>query len=95
MNKSLYFDSSIANSLNIYSDESFVLPSYLKNSSFNSLPLEYMLDATDESFDSYKSSLSQQSRSNKTQMLALSNSLNSLSYSYVVDPFRADYEDQL
>jgi hypothetical protein len=54
-----------------------------------------MLDATDESFDSYKSSLSQQSSNNKNQVVASSNSLNTLSYSYVIDPFRADYEDQL
>jgi hypothetical protein len=72
-----------------------VLPSYFKNSSFNSLPLESMLDSSDESFDAFKSSLSLFTSNNKSLSLASSNYLNTLSYSYVVDPFRADYEDQL
>jgi hypothetical protein len=93
--KSPHFDNSLANSLNIYSDDSFVLPSYFKNSSFNSLPLEYLLDSSDESFDAFKSSISMHTLSNKPALLASSNSLGVLSYSQVVDPFRADYEDQL
>jgi hypothetical protein len=93
--KSLYFDNSIANSLNIYADDSFTLPSYTKNSSFNNLPLEYLLDSTDESFDSIKSSMSVYTANNKSVLMGASNSLNTLAYSHVVDPFRADYEDQL
>jgi hypothetical protein len=93
--KSLYFDNSIANSLNIYADDSFTLPSYTKNSSFNNLPLEYLLDSTDESFDSIKSSMSVYTANNKFVLMGASNSLNTLAYSHVVDPFRADYEDQL
>jgi hypothetical protein len=54
-----------------------------------------MLDSSDESFDAFKSSLSLFTSNNKSLSLASSNYLNTLSYSYVVDPFRADYEDQL
>jgi beta-xylosidase len=91
----MYFDNSIANSVSLFSDEGFILPSYFKNSNFNNLPLEYLLDASDESFDAFKSSLSLYTANNKSQVLSSNNYLNPLSYSSIVDPFRADYEDQL
>jgi hypothetical protein len=93
--KSLYFDNSISNSLSLYSDDSFVLPSYLKSDAFNNLPIEYLLDSSDESFDAYKSSLSLYSSFNKPSLLSTTNFLNTSSYTSIVDPFRADYEDQL
>jgi hypothetical protein len=79
----------------MYSDESFVLPSYLKSDSFNNLPVEYLLDLSDESFDAYKSSLSLYTAFNKPSLLSTTNYLNTASYTSVIDPFRADYEDQL
>jgi hypothetical protein len=79
----------------MYSDESFVLPSYLKTDSFNNLPIEYLLDLSDESFDAYKSSLSLHTAFNKPSLLSATNYLNTSSYTSIIDPFRADYEDQL
>jgi len=73
----------------------FFLPSYLKTDSFNNLPLESLLDSSDESFDAYKSTLSLYTAFNKPSLLANTNYLNSSSYTSIVDPFRADYEDQL
>jgi hypothetical protein len=93
--KSLYFDSSISNSLSLYTDDSFFLPSYLKTDSFNNLPIESLLDSSDESFDAYKSTLSLYTAFNKPSLLAITNYLNTSSYTSIVDPFRADYEDQL
>ena len=93
--KSLYFDNSISNSLSLYTDDSFVLPSYLKTDSFNNLPVEYLLDMSDESFDAYKSTISLYSAFNKPSLLSSTNYLNTSSYTSIVDPFRADYEDQL
>ena len=93
--KSLYFDNSIANSLALYTDDSFFLPAYLKADSYNNLPIEFLLDSSDESFDAYKSSLSLYTTFSKPSLLAYTNYLNVSSYTSIVDPFRADYEDQL
>lgn len=90
---SLLIDNSVANSLPIYTEEA-VLPSNLvARNNFSTVPLEPSIEAMDESLDSVKSHkyvhFNNQLNTNSISTLGLS----SLSYTAVLDPFRADYED--
>ena len=93
--KSLYFDNSLVNSLAIYADDNYSLPAYMDTNSFHNLPLESSLDVAEDSADTSKESMLSQQLSNKVALLLNTNHLGTASYSKILDPFRADYEEQV
>ena len=82
-----------SNSLSLFSEDAFMNPSLLKNTSFKSIPDELSLDSLEDSYDNFKNNL----RLNQLMYTNVTN-INTLpvfpvSYSQVLDSFRADFED--
>jgi hypothetical protein len=60
---------------------------------FYSLPLESSVESMEESFDAIKYTKYLNFNKYKTLLSTSSNATNAYTYTTVLDPFRADYED--
>ena len=86
-------DNSIANSLPIYAEDAILPTNLVALNNFSSIPLESSLDMMDESLDSLKSHKYLHFNNHLNTNSFANSSLAQLSYTAVLDPFRADYED--
>jgi hypothetical protein len=93
LEKSLFTDSSNINSLPIYSEDSIIPSNLVSLNRFYILPLESSVELMDESFDSMKYMKYINFNKYKTLFSVSSNSTSPYSYTTILDPFRADYED--
>jgi len=81
------------NSLPVYSEEAITPTALLPLNKFYYYPIESSADLIDESSEAPKSAKFLQFNDYKNSIRSSSNSVSPYSYTYVLDPFRADYED--
>lgn len=93
MLSSILIDNSVANSLPIYSEDAIMPTNLLARNNFSIVPLEPSVDIMDESLDSMKSNKYIHFTNHLNTNPMSSAGLPSLSYTAILDPFRADYED--
>ena len=90
---SIFVDNSIANSLPIYTEDAVLPTNLVSRNNFSTVPLEPSVEIMDESLDSVKSHKYVHFNNHLNTNSISSQGLPSLSYTAVLDPFRADYED--
>ena len=84
-----------ASSLSLFSKEGFINSPLLPKSSFITPYNEYTGDSIEDSYDSLKNALFNIYTKNGFVSANSTYSIAPLSYTRVLDPFRADYEDSL
>jgi hypothetical protein len=85
----------VLNSLPLFSKEGFLNSPLIAKKNFISVYNESTLDSIDESYESLKNFTNSLSGANKFLVNVNSYSLTPHSYTRVLDPFRADYEEIL
>jgi heme/copper-type cytochrome/quinol oxidase subunit 2 len=90
---SMLVDNSISNSLPIYTEDAVLPTNLIARNNFSTVPLEPAVDLMDESLDSIKSHKYVHFNNHLNTFYSSTMGLSSLSYTAVLDPFRADYED--
>jgi hypothetical protein len=83
------------NSLSLFSKEGFLNSPLITKKNFISVYNETSSDSLDESYESFKNFSASLSNTNKFLASASTYSLAPHSYTRVLDPFRADYEELL
>lgn len=86
-------DNSVINSLPIYIEDSILPTNLLARNNFSNIPLEPAVESMEESLDSMKSHKYIHFNNHLNTFYSSSMSLSPMSYTAVLDPFRADYED--
>ena len=94
--KSLTFmsvDNSVSNSLPIYSEDAVLPTTLIARNNFSTVPLEPAVEIMDESLDAMKSSRYIHFNNHLNTTTSFNSTIPAISYTAVLDPFRADYED--
>lgn len=92
--KPLKIDSDL-NSLSLFSKEGFINSPLVSSKNFISVYNEASLDSIEDSYESIKNFSTSLNYANKSLLGNNLYSISPYSYTKVLDPFRADYEDQL
>jgi len=90
---SIFVDNSVANSLPIYTEDAVLPTNLVSRNNFSTVPLEPSVEVMDESLDSAKSHKYVHFNNHLNTNSVYAQGMPSLSYTAVLDPFRADYED--
>jgi hypothetical protein len=83
------------NSLPIFSEDTTVNTSLLSTKNFDNFGNEISIDALDDSYESSKNLNYLQYTNLKSSLSTNNNLINAMSYTQVMDNFRADYEENI